>query len=186
MEDLRRLKDYVTRERDSLRSDIVKLNNLLGDQKHVNMMLGIKIDNLHLDIQKLNVKLDEARINVSKAEKERDEMAQEVESQHERIEILQEQIQFKTDQVVDLTEKLAAKHAALINLKKLLEAAHSEKMMLQRSLETCTQERDNFRVLQNVSLEIGFRNCLRILDVHRNQVIKWHNFQPRLQQIRIR
>ncbi|XP_055905296.1 cilia- and flagella-associated protein 58 [Eupeodes corollae] len=152
MEDLRRLKDYVTRERDGLRSDIAKLNNNLSDQRHTNMMQSNKIDNLNLDIQKLNVKLDEAKINISKAEKERDGMAQEVESQRERIENLQDQIQLKTDQVSDLTEKLAAKHAAFVNLKKNLEAAHSEKMVLQRSLETCTQERDNFRVLQNKSM----------------------------------
>uniref|UniRef100_A0A1A9VFT5 Cilia- and flagella-associated protein 58 central coiled coil domain-containing protein n=1 Tax=Glossina austeni TaxID=7395 RepID=A0A1A9VFT5_GLOAU len=147
-EELRRLKDNVTRERDNLRSDIVKLNNQIADLKHTIVIQSNNIDNLHLDINKLNVKLDEAKVNVSKAEKERGEMAQEVETLHEKIEYFQEQLQLKSNQVTDLTEKLQQKHFALINMKKQLEAVHSEKMILQRNLETCTQERDNFRVLQ--------------------------------------
>ncbi|KAM7361002.1 LOW QUALITY PROTEIN: occludin-Related Y [Cochliomyia hominivorax] len=147
-DDLRRLKDNIQRERDHLRSDIVKLNNQIGDHKHTIMIQNNTIDNLHLDINKLNVKIDEAKININKAEKERDEMAQEVETLHERIEYYQEQIQLKTSQVTDLTEKLQQKQFQLINMKKQLEAVHSEKMLLQRSLETCTQERDNFRLLQ--------------------------------------
>ncbi|XP_065359816.1 cilia- and flagella-associated protein 58-like [Calliphora vicina] len=147
-DDLRRLKDNVQRERENLRSDIVKLNNQIADLRHTIMMQSNTIDGLHLDINKLNVKLDEAKINIAKAEKERDEMAQEVETLHERIEYYQDQIQLKTDQVTDLTEKLQQKQYQLINMKKQLETVHSEKMMLQRSLETCTQERDNFRLLQ--------------------------------------
>uniref|UniRef100_A0A1B0FI93 Cilia- and flagella-associated protein 58 central coiled coil domain-containing protein n=1 Tax=Glossina morsitans morsitans TaxID=37546 RepID=A0A1B0FI93_GLOMM len=147
-DELRRLKDNVTRERDNLRSDIVKLNNQIADLKHTIVIQINNIDNLHLDINKLNIKLDEAKVNVSKAEKERGEMAQEMETLHEKIEYFQEQIQLKSNQVTDLTEKLQQKHFALINMKKQLEAVHSEKMILQRNLETCTQERDNFRVLQ--------------------------------------
>ncbi|XP_067624478.1 cilia- and flagella-associated protein 58-like [Eurosta solidaginis] len=147
-EDMRRLKENMQHERDALRSDIVKLNNIIADHKHSIMLQSINIDSLQMDINKLNVKLDEARINVSKSEKERDEMAQEVETLHERIEYQQEQIQLKTDQVTDLSEKLQQKHLTLINVRKQLETAHSEKMVLRRNLETCTQERDNFRILQ--------------------------------------
>lgn len=150
-DDLRRLKDNIQRERDNLRSDIMKLNNHIADLKHTIMMQTNTIDTLHLDINKLNVKLDEAKISISKAEKERDEMAQEMESLHEKIEYYQEQLQFRTNQVSDLTEKLQQKQAALINMKKQLESVHSEKMILQRNLETCTQERDNYKVLQTVS-----------------------------------
>ncbi|XP_075150835.1 occludin-Related Y [Haematobia irritans] len=147
-DDLRRLKDNIQRERDNLRSDVVKLNNQIADLRHTIMMQNNTIDNLRLDINKLNVKVDEAKINIAKAEKERDEMAQEVETLHEKIEYYQEQIQLKSNQIVDLTEQLQQKQFALINMKKQLESVHSEKIILQRSLETCTQERDNFRLLQ--------------------------------------
>ncbi|XP_050316752.1 cilia- and flagella-associated protein 58-like [Bactrocera neohumeralis] len=147
-DELRRVKENLQHEREALRSEIIKLNNQIADLKHTIMMQTINIDGLQLDINKLNVKLDEARINVSKSEKERDEMAQEVETLHERIEYQQEQIQLKSNQVTDLSEKLQQKHVSLINVKKQLEVAHSEKMILRRNLETCTQERDNFRILQ--------------------------------------
>ncbi|XP_073818892.1 uncharacterized protein [Musca autumnalis] len=147
-DELRRLKDNIQRERDNLRSDVTKLNNQIADLRHTIMMQSNTIDSLRLDINKLNIKVDEAKINIAKAEKERDEMAQEVEMLHEKIEYYQEQIQLKTAQITDLSEKLQQKQRDLINLKKQLESVHSEKMMLQRSLETCTQERDNFRLLQ--------------------------------------
>lgn len=67
-----------------------------------------------------------------------------------------EQIQLKSNQVTDLSEKLQQKHVSLINVKKQLEVAHSEKMILRRNLETCTQERDNFRILQTVSEQFGW------------------------------
>lgn len=85
-EDLRRLKENMQRERDTLRSDIVKLNNQIANLRHTIMMQNNNIDNLRLDINKLNVKLDEAKISISKAEKQRDEMAKEVDALHERIE----------------------------------------------------------------------------------------------------
>uniref|UniRef100_A0A1B0GE22 Uncharacterized protein n=1 Tax=Glossina morsitans morsitans TaxID=37546 RepID=A0A1B0GE22_GLOMM len=88
-DELRRLKDNVTRERDNLRSDIVKLNNQIADLKRTIVIQINNIDNLHLDIKKLNIKLDEAKVNVSKAEKERGEMAQEMETLHEKIEYFQ-------------------------------------------------------------------------------------------------
>ncbi|GBO99030.1 Lateral signaling target protein 2 homolog [Eumeta japonica] len=68
-EDLRRLKDNMQRERDTLRSDIIKLNNQIADLRHTIMMQNNNIDNLRLDINKLNVRLDEAKINIGKAEK---------------------------------------------------------------------------------------------------------------------
>lgn len=79
----------MQRERDNLRSDMLKLSNQIADLRHTIMMQSNTIDILHLDINKLNVKLDEAKINITKAEKERDEMAQEVETLHERIEYYQ-------------------------------------------------------------------------------------------------
>lgn len=88
-DELRRLKDNVQRERDNLRSDVVKLNNQIADLRHTIMMQSNTMDGLRLDINRLNVKVDEAKINVSKAEKERDEMAQEVETLHEKIEYYQ-------------------------------------------------------------------------------------------------
>lgn len=88
-EELRRLKDFATRERDNLRRDVAKLNNVMSDLRHTNMMKSNTLDGLHLDIQKLNIKLDEARIQIGKAEKERDETAQQVESLHERIDYMQ-------------------------------------------------------------------------------------------------
>ncbi|XP_037943974.1 cilia- and flagella-associated protein 58-like [Teleopsis dalmanni] len=147
-EELRQVKDNILRERDVLRSDIIKTNNIMADLRHQIMVQSNTMDALRLDINKFNVKLDEAKINVLKAERERDEISQEMESLQERIEYLQEQVQLKTNQVTDLTEKLQQKNFALINVKKQLESVHSEKMILQRNLETCTQERDNFRILQ--------------------------------------
>lgn len=85
-DDIRRIKETLQRERDSLRSDIIKLNNTMADLKHDMMLKANMISSLNLDMNKLNVKLDEAYILKSKAEKERDEMAQEMETLHERIE----------------------------------------------------------------------------------------------------
>ncbi|KRF97430.1 uncharacterized protein Dwil_GK28013, partial [Drosophila willistoni] len=85
-DDIRRIKDSLQRERDSLRSDIIKLNNTMADFKHDMMLKGNMISSLNLDMNKMNIKLDEAYILKSKAEKERDEMAQEMETLHERIE----------------------------------------------------------------------------------------------------
>ncbi|XP_070144445.1 cilia- and flagella-associated protein 58 [Drosophila kikkawai] len=143
-----RVKETLQRERDSLRSNIIKLNNSMADLKHDMMLKANMISSLNLDINKLNVKLDEAYILKSKAEKERDEMAQEMETLHERIENYQDQISLKTSQVNDLTEKLHEKQREVHSFKKQLESVHSEKMMLQRNLENTTQERDNFRILQ--------------------------------------
>ncbi|XP_033250249.1 cilia- and flagella-associated protein 58 isoform X2 [Drosophila miranda] len=147
-DDIRRIKETLQRERDSLRSDIIKLSNTMADFKHDMMLKANMISSLNLDINKLNVKLDEAYILKSKAEKERDEMAQEMETLHERIENYQDQISLKTSQVNDLTEKLHEKQREVHNFKKQLESVHSEKMMLHRNLENTTQERDNFRILQ--------------------------------------
>nr|DAA06426.1 TPA_inf: occludin-related Y protein [Drosophila erecta] len=147
-DDIRRIKETLQRERDSLRSDIIKLNNTMADLKHDMMLKANMISSLNLDMNKLNVKLDEAYILKSKAEKERDEMAQEMETLHERIENYQDQISLKTSQVNDLTEKLHEKQREVHSFKKQLESVHSEKMMLQRNLENTTQERDNFRILQ--------------------------------------
>nr|DAA06424.1 TPA_inf: occludin-related Y protein [Drosophila willistoni] len=150
-DDIRRIKDSLQRERDSLRSDIIKLNNTMADFKHDMMLKGNMISSLNLDMNKMNIKLDEAYILKSKAEKERDEMAQEMETLHERIENYQDQITLKSSQVNDLTEKLYEKQREVHNFKKQLESVHSEKMMLQRNLENTTQERDNFRILQSKS-----------------------------------
>ena len=88
-DDLRILKENVQRERDTLRSDIIKQNNTASDLRHTIMMQSNTVDNLHLDVNKLNVKLDEAKINISKAVRDRDEMAQEMESLNEKIDYLQ-------------------------------------------------------------------------------------------------
>lgn len=85
-DDIRRVKDSLQKERDSLRSDVLKLNNQIADLKHDMMMKTNIISGLNLDINKLNVRLDEAYILKAKSEKERDEMAQEMETLHERIE----------------------------------------------------------------------------------------------------
>lgn len=69
-----------------MRSDTLKLNNLLADLRHDMIMKTNIISGLNLDINKLNVKLDEAYVLKAKSEKERDEMAQEMETLHERIE----------------------------------------------------------------------------------------------------
>ena len=61
-------------------------------------------------------------------------------------------MKIKSDQITDLTEKLTQKHHQLVNAKKQLELVHSEKMVLKRNLETCTQERDNFRIMQAVTI----------------------------------
>lgn len=85
-DDIRRVKEALQKERDSLRSEIIKLNNTIADLRH-DMMLKINmISSLNLDLNKLNVRLDEAYIMKAKSEKERDEMAQEMETLHERIE----------------------------------------------------------------------------------------------------
>uniref|UniRef100_A0A1A9ZZ18 Uncharacterized protein n=1 Tax=Glossina pallidipes TaxID=7398 RepID=A0A1A9ZZ18_GLOPL len=94
-DEVRRLKDNVTRERDNLRSDIVELNNQIADLKHTIVIQSNNIDNLHLDINKLNIKLDDAKVNASKAEKGRGEMAQEMETLHEKIEYFQEGLPVK-------------------------------------------------------------------------------------------
>lgn len=95
-DDLRVLKENIQRERDTLRSDIIKQNNTASDLRHTIMMQTITIDNLHMDVNKLNVKLDEAKINISKAIRERDEMAQEMETLNEKIEYLQGKYYFIT------------------------------------------------------------------------------------------
>lgn len=88
-DDIRRVKETLQKERDSLRSEIIKLNNTIADLRH-DMMLKINmISSLNLDLNKLNVRLDEAYILKAKSEKERDEMAQEMETLHERIESYQ-------------------------------------------------------------------------------------------------
>lgn len=85
-DDIRRVKETLQKERDSLRSDVLKLSNQIADLRHDMMMKSNMISSLNLDINKLNVRLDEAYIAKAKSEKERDEMAQEMETLHERIE----------------------------------------------------------------------------------------------------
>lgn len=79
----------MQKERDSLRSEIIKINNTIADLRHDMMLKVNMISSLNLDLNKLNVRLDEAYILKAKSEKERDEMAQEMETLHERIESYQ-------------------------------------------------------------------------------------------------
>ncbi|XP_022229509.1 cilia- and flagella-associated protein 58 isoform X2 [Drosophila obscura] len=134
-------KDDISRARGKLQLEIVRINDVAAGLRHGMVTLRAQIQDVNLDLSRVNKKLDEKELAVQRMAREKRELVVELNDAHKKIENIEETLQIRTARLELVQDQLQRKHQEFMNAKKQMEIAHSERVMLLKTMDLCTRDR---------------------------------------------
>ncbi|ALC45610.1 CG6059, partial [Drosophila busckii] len=154
VEEVKRQRDDVTREREKLKVEIVTLMDAQSNLKHDIFNQRNQIQDIQVLLDRANKTLDEKDNKIHHLQKEKAELVSETNDLSKNIEVLEETLQNKNERITTLLERLRLKHEEYISVKKQMELIFSEKAALEKNYTTCCRDR---QTVQSLNSKLSFQ-----------------------------
>ncbi|SPP80570.1 cilia- and flagella-associated protein 58 [Drosophila guanche] len=141
LEEVTHQKDDIVRTRGKLQLEIVRVNDVAAGLRHGIAALRTQIQDVNMDLTRVNKKLDEKELDVHRIAREKREVAVELNEAQKKIEKIEESLHIKTERLELIQEELQRKHQDFMDAKKQMEIAHSERVMLLKTMDMCSRDR---------------------------------------------